>query len=944
MSTRPSGTFAATALLLSAVLASLGVCLPAGSAEPKAATPAPPAASVRTLTFEDRVEAQRAIERVYWNHRIWPKENPEPKPPLSAVTSDDALRAKVEDYLGKSSAMELFWHQPVTAGQLQAEMDRMAAHTRDGEVLQELFGALGNDPHVIAETLARQTLVDRLVRNWHAFDPRFQSEAKDKAAAALAACRSAACMKSMDGDYHETRVRLRVDESDLAERSDDTAGLILDGEEWRDYLERLGRKFGAEPGSLPIGELSGLEETQDALSATTVLSRSEREITVATVVWPKVPFESWWSAQRGSISLEVSEPARSYVLPAVTLANCTNDTWSPTRLEAPDPRYDHSTVWTGTEMIVWGGQNYLVLNTGGRYNPSTDTWTLTSTGANVPTPRYGNSAVWTGTQMIVWGGYYGSWFNTGGRYDPSTDTWTATPTGPNVPSGRFRHTAVWTGTEMIVWGGYSTSYINTGGLYNPSAGTWTTTSTGANTPSARHSHTAVWTGTQMIVWGGNGGSDLNTGGLYDPSSNTWTATSTGTGVPSARRAHTAVWTGSRMIVWGGTTGTSSYFNTGGLYDPSGDTWTPTSTGANVPSARSDHAAVWTGTKMIVWGGGGTAGSTNSGASYDPSADSWAATSTGANVPTPRGRPTGVWTGAQMIVWGGSPGLNTGGRYDPSTDSWTATSTGATVPSARRYNTAVWTGTEMIVWGGYDGASYLSTGGRYLPATDTWTPTSTGANLPATRQRHTAVWTGKRMIVWGGNSGSSRLNTGGRYDPSTDTWTATSTPKDSWMSKFRTSDMSAQGTSGYRARTSSGTCGAASPITSRLRTTASNLPAVLGELFVRAASRAFPRHLGKKRAKPERCRSAGVAEGGSGGSGAEPPSICFLRDPPRASTARPREVGQQNGIVDDGRSAEGRLSVAARRGSRQRERRGRRGPCPRDRPEELSGDHGCPPPE
>lgn len=58
----------------------------------------------RPLTFEDRVAAQRAIEEVYWRHRIWPKENPQPKPPLTAVLSDAAIRAKVEDYLRKSNA------------------------------------------------------------------------------------------------------------------------------------------------------------------------------------------------------------------------------------------------------------------------------------------------------------------------------------------------------------------------------------------------------------------------------------------------------------------------------------------------------------------------------------------------------------------------------------------------------------------------------------------------------------------------------------------------------------------------------------------------------------------------------------------------------------------------------------------------------------------------
>jgi len=46
----------------------------------------------------------------------------------------------------------------------------------------------------------------------------------------------------------------------------------------------------------------------------------------------------------------------------------------------------------------------------------------------------------------------GSTLNTGGRYDPGTDSWTATNT-TNAPSARALHTAIWTGSEMIVWGG-----------------------------------------------------------------------------------------------------------------------------------------------------------------------------------------------------------------------------------------------------------------------------------------------------------------------------------------------------------------------------------------------------------------------------------------------------------------------------------------------------------
>src|SRR5437867_3069725 len=105
------------------------------------------------------------------------------------------------------------------------------------------------------------------------------------------------------------------------------------------------------------------------------------------------------------------------------------------------------------------------MNTGGRYNPSTDTWAASSLttgeGLNVPEGRSEHSAVWTGSEMIVWGGFIGylGGSNTGGRYNPSTDSWATssltTGSGPNIPAARANHTAVWTGSEMIVWGGSS---------------------------------------------------------------------------------------------------------------------------------------------------------------------------------------------------------------------------------------------------------------------------------------------------------------------------------------------------------------------------------------------------------------------------------------------------------------------------------------------------------
>src|SRR6266516_1439587 len=68
----------------------------------------------RTLTFAERVSYQRAIEEVYWRHRIWPKENPNPKPSLDVVMSQAQLEKKVTDYLSNSQALEDYWQRPIT--------------------------------------------------------------------------------------------------------------------------------------------------------------------------------------------------------------------------------------------------------------------------------------------------------------------------------------------------------------------------------------------------------------------------------------------------------------------------------------------------------------------------------------------------------------------------------------------------------------------------------------------------------------------------------------------------------------------------------------------------------------------------------------------------------------------------------------------------------------
>ena len=160
----------------------------------------------QTLTFADRVACQRAIEEVYWQHRIWPAANGRPKPPLDRVMSHEAIEKKVEDYLRNSQALEDYWQRPITPDQLQAEMERIASHTKQPGVLRELFAALGNDPLVIAECLTRPVLAERLLTELYAHDDRFHGELKRRAEAELRAHRSVKQMKQTSGTYHRNGV------------------------------------------------------------------------------------------------------------------------------------------------------------------------------------------------------------------------------------------------------------------------------------------------------------------------------------------------------------------------------------------------------------------------------------------------------------------------------------------------------------------------------------------------------------------------------------------------------------------------------------------------------------------------------------------------------------------------------------------------------------------
>jgi ankyrin repeat protein/N-acetylneuraminic acid mutarotase len=304
------------------------------------------------------------------------------------------------------------------------------------------------------------------------------------------------------------------------------------------------------------------------------------------------------------------------------------DTWAALPQKgAPSSRTGHAAVWTGKEMIIWGGfgganGEAVNHNDGARYNPSSDTWKPVTT-KNAPDARFDFPAVWTGREMLVWGGYTDSHsryqgghadahLNTGGRYDPSSDSWKSI-TAQGAPSKRCGHTLVWTGKEMIVWGGGNTTKaLNDGDRYSLVRNSWKPVGTDG-APSPRYGHVSVWTGKEMIVWGGTARepqaqSDYyENGARYNPETDAWKPIST-VGAPKGRVNATAVWTGTEMIVWGGVNDAQAggvndsgrYVGSGARYNPATDTWTEmTATGA--PPARLT-SAVWTGEGLLIFGG------------------------------------------------------------------------------------------------------------------------------------------------------------------------------------------------------------------------------------------------------------------------------------------------------------------------------------------------------
>ncbi len=326
--------------------------------------------------------------------------------------------------------------------------------------------------------------------------------------------------------------------------------------------------------------------------------------------------------------------------------------------DAPiEGRSGHTAVWTGTEMIVWGGENTAGrLADGAAFNPRTDTWRTIA-----PAPITGRSrhvAVWTGSEMLIWGGGDGARsLADGAAYNPSTNQWRTITPAPI--RGATQAAAVWTGHELLVFGGlvqtgFTGQGTNDGAAYSPTTDTWRVLPPPPN-PLGSDPHSVAWTGNVALFTASPHATGPNDTAptpiaMYDPAANEWRSIegielgpvpygNGGTASPGP----VAVWDDRELLVVSG-----PMFPNYAI-DP--DTLQPRKIHAPGDNDLAE-SLVWTGNEVLGWLGGFTT-------TYDPRTDRWS------SLPGPvLGRENNiavddatVWTGTTLLAWGGTHDTN-----------------------------------------------------------------------------------------------------------------------------------------------------------------------------------------------------------------------------------------------------------------------------------------------
>jgi hypothetical protein len=283
--------------------------------------------------------------------------------------------------------------------------------------------------------------------------------------------------------------------------------------------------------------------------------------------------------------------------PAVDLSSELPEGWSELRAP-PEVRSGAATAWTGSQLLVWGGYEFVGT---GDDDPDADGFAFdaaTRRWSDLPeSPLRGRADVasaWTGSELLVWGGWDGGFrevpfFDDGAAFDPATGAWRLLAPAPIEARTAF---SVWTGEELIVWGSTDRAVRRRdGAAYDPTTNTWRSI---ADAPLDVTDGSAVWTGREMLVFGAalDGSNDSDTrnaiGVAYDPQADTWRELPPSDLSPQAM---TATWFGDELITW-------DYEHASAAYDPVTDAWRAL---PDVPLPFSECRPVSVATSRTVFG-------------------------------------------------------------------------------------------------------------------------------------------------------------------------------------------------------------------------------------------------------------------------------------------------------------------------------------------------------
>lgn len=320
--------------------------------------------------------------------------------------------------------------------------------------------------------------------------------------------------------------------------------------------------------------------------------------------------------------------------------------------------------------------------------------------------RIAAGAVWTGDELVVWGGVARTGkvepVSDGAAYDPSARTWRSLAPAPAGVLGDVGAGAVWTGDAAVFWAGNSPDGPAGGAVYDPETGTWRRLPPGPLGP--REGYSAVWTGKELLIVGGTRGDTFATpvGAAVDPVTGSWRRLSALDPL-AGLLANGAVWDGREVFVLGrqalcpeqGST-CARYGPVFVAYDPLGDVIRRISL-ANAPVVAERRSQLipiaWTGDDVLF----STAGDPTAGiVLYSPRTNAWR---TGRLAPCPvpaAGYAQAAWLGNRFVAACGTRGLQV---YSPDQDTWESITPGASPLNSREGSAIVWTGKDLIAWSG-----------------------------------------------------------------------------------------------------------------------------------------------------------------------------------------------------------------------------------------------------